>query len=49
MTTHAQAIAVMKRLEGTVVADLRSLLVWAREFDERHPSGTDLGGLNFKP
>lgn len=47
MTRHAQAIRLMKRLEGTVIADLRSLLEWARDFDNRHGPKTQLGGFNF--
>jgi hypothetical protein len=47
MTKYAQALAVLKRLEGTIVADIRSLLEWARDFDERHTPQTQLGGLNF--
>jgi hypothetical protein len=45
MTRHAQAMRLMKRLEGTVVADLRSLLKWARDFDDRHGPQTQLGGV----
>ena len=47
MTKHAQALAVMRRLDGTVVADIRSLLEWARDFDQRHKPQTQLGGLSF--
>src|SRR5208337_2711288 len=47
MTRVAQAMRLMKRLEGTVIADLRSLLEWARAFDDRHGPQTQLGGFNF--
>jgi hypothetical protein len=47
MTRHAQAKRLMERLGGTVVADLRSLLEWAHDFDERRGPQTRLGGLNF--
>jgi hypothetical protein len=47
MRNHAEAIRLMKTLEGTVVKDLRSLIEWAGSFDQNHNSKSDLGGLNF--
>jgi hypothetical protein len=47
MRSHAEAIRLMEILEGTVVKDLRSLLQWARGFDQAHGPQSEFGGLNF--
>ncbi len=47
MTDHAEAMKLINRLEGTLVADLNSLLEWASDFDRRRAKRPGLGGLNF--
>lgn len=47
MSDHSEAMELVNRLEGTVIADLKSLVEWAGNFDQTQAIGTPLGGLNF--
>ena len=47
MTEQAEAMELIDRLEGTLVADLKSLVQWAGDFDRRKKKQPGLGGLNF--
>lgn len=38
---------VLRKLEGTLVPDLRSMIKWASEFDSTPDQNPDLGALNF--
>jgi hypothetical protein len=47
MGSHTEAVNLMKTLEGTLVKDLRSLMEWAKSFDQNHTPKSEFGGLNF--
>lgn len=47
MAEQAEAMELINRLEGTLVADLKSLVQWAGDFDRRGKKQPGLGGLNF--
>jgi hypothetical protein len=47
MADQIEAMKLLDRLEGTLVADLNSLIEWANDFDRRRRKGPKLGGLNF--
>jgi len=38
---------ILNKLEGTIIADLNSLVTWAEEFNEKPKSNSGIGGLNF--
>ena len=47
MADQNEAMNLVERLEGTLIADLNSLVEWAGDFDRRRGKGPGLGGLNF--
>ncbi len=47
MADQNEAMKLVERLEGTLIADLNSLVEWAGDFDRRQGKGPGLGGLNF--
>lgn len=47
MADQTEAMKLFDRLEGTLVADLNSLIDWANNFDQRRRKGPELGCLNF--
>lgn len=47
MADQTEAVQLVDRLEGTLVADLRSLIQWAGDFDRKRRKQPGLGGLNF--
>ncbi len=47
MADKTEAMKLVDRLEGTLVADLKSLVQWAGDFDLRRRKQQGLGGLNF--
>jgi len=47
MRSRSEAIRLMEILEGTVVKDLKSLLQWARSYNQNYRKGAIFGGLNF--
>ncbi len=47
MAEQSEALELIDRLEGTLVADLKSLVQWAGDFDRRRKKQPGLGGLNF--
>ena len=47
MDDQTDATQLLDRLEGTLVADLNSLVEWASDFDRRRTKAPKLGGLNF--
>ncbi len=38
---------ILDKLEGTIIADLKSLIAWAEDFDTKTEKGSEYGGLNF--
>ncbi len=47
MVDQAEVTELIDRLEGTLIADLSSLVEWAGDFDRRRTKGPKRGGLNF--
>jgi len=47
MADQTEAMKLVNWLEGTLVADLKSLVQWAGDFDQRRRKQPGLGGLNF--
>jgi hypothetical protein len=48
MTAKEEASSLLSNLEGTVIAELRSLLDWAKNYSiSCDPLNPQFGGLNF--
>jgi hypothetical protein len=47
MADQPEAMKIVDRLEGTLVADLKSLVLWAGDFDQRRRKQPGLGCVNF--
>jgi hypothetical protein len=47
MGNRTEAIKVVDRLEGTLLADLTSLVEWAGDYERRQGKRPGHGGLNF--
>lgn len=47
MANKNNVIKLLNRIEGTLIADLKSALEWAKSFDDNEASKRGLGGFNF--
>jgi len=47
MSDSSTAIKLLDKLEGTVIADLKSLIAWAGDFHNKSDNEESRGGLNF--